>query len=450
MDFIRQIGQLLTRPIHSGYGGRGGGFFAGFGRNYEYAREAGPLWESCIPLMCLKWEQRNSIEAEIAVEKRDEAGDWQMNAGAPLLDLLYNPNPHFDAHQLLDALRFDYHIDGNAYLWKQRSGSGRVVGLWWIPKNQPGVSIAPRWEESGNSFIDCYEYNVNGQVYAIPTSDIIHFKNGINPRDGGRTGLSPFSAVLREVCTDNEAAVIASALCRNMGIPGVIISPKNETVEMSDTQRARFLEMWEDKFGGRNRGKPFVQGIPIEVTMPGFDLQQMAWEKLRKIPEERISGAFGIPAVVLGLGAGLEQSNAKASHTDAREQAYESCILPTLFSIARTLTRGLVDELGDIKNNRIWFDLSNVRVLQQDENLKARRMALLFGADIIKRSMALEALGYKPTPADDVYKSQLRKATGDGDAASDTQPTNQAEPARDVSTQDEPDDKNEGTENDAE
>jgi hypothetical protein len=28
---------------------------------------------------------------------------------------------------------------------------------------------------------------------------------------------------VREVCTDNEAATIAAALCRNMGIPGVDI-----------------------------------------------------------------------------------------------------------------------------------------------------------------------------------------------------------------------------------
>ncbi len=383
-----------------------------FRGGFDYKNEAGNLWESSIPLACLKWEQRATTEIEIVAQRRDESGDWANDATHPVYSLISNPNKFFDTHQLLNALRMDFHLDGNAYLWKNRSGSGAPVELWWIPH----WMIDPRWEEGGADFITCYEYRVNGKHYAIPVEDIIHFRNGVDPASSGRKGLSDFAASLREVCSDNEASVFGAALLRNMGVPGVIISPKtvagNGTTPLTKTQRQDFKDQWQENFTGERRGEPFVQSIPVDITMPGFSPKDMLMDKIRQIPEERITAAFGIPAVVLGLGAGLSTSSAKASHADARAQAYESCVIPTLYSLARALTRQLMADFGDIAQERIWFDLTDVRALKDDQEALFLRLSKAYDSGWLKRSEVREAAGYRSGPEDEIYAEPKRLPIG--------------------------------------
>lgn len=409
LTFLQQIGKILTRPIFEGTGGRGGSaWLFGPQSNYDYQREAGSLWLSSIPATCLAWERRACVEAEIAIQRRNKNGDWANATRHPALPLLANPNAFFDTHQLMDAVRFCYHVNGNAYLYKSRSASGRVVELWWMPH----WTVFPRWEENGTAFISAYEYRVNGHVYALPPEDVIHFRNGIDPAYHGRRGLSTFAAVLREVCTDNEASVIAAALCKNMGIPGVIVSPKQATDKLTKAQRDDFKTMWDESFRGSNAGAPFVQSIPVEITSPGFDLQQLAFEKLKSIPEQRISAAFGLPAVVLGLGTGLVNSNTRAGQADAREQAWESCIIPTLTILARTLTRSLVSEFSDITDTRAWWDLSNVRCLQADEKALYDRLKVATGKPWMTTNEARVAAGLKPLPGGDDLNVRDKKPQG--------------------------------------
>jgi HK97 family phage portal protein len=406
MKFLQQIGRLLKQPVHSGFGGRGGwGWLSGFpsGGAFDYKREAGPLWESSIPLMCLKWEQRATVEAELCIQRRDENNNWKVETDHPVLDLISNPNDFFDMHQLLDAVRFDYHLSGNAYLYKARSGSGKVVQLWWLPS----WMVEPRWEEDGTSFIDCYEYMVNGVNYAIPVADIIHFKNGIDPRSHGRKGLSDFAATLREVCTDNEAAIFTASLLRNMGIPGVIISPKgtaSEVKPLQKHQRMEIKEIWQ-RFTGEGRGEPWVQSIPVEVNMPGFSPQQLLIDKVRQIPEQRLCGSFGIPASVLQLGTGLENSNTRAGKGDDREQAYESCVIPTLMVLARTLTRALMSEFDSIKAVRFWFDLSNIKCLMEDTNELLKTLVTACGGPFLTPNEARTKANYKELPGGDELRT---------------------------------------------
>jgi HK97 family phage portal protein len=410
-NFLTQIGQLMKRPVFSGYGGRAGwGSRGGLPRNgFNYKQEAGPLYESSIPFMCLAWEKRNTVEAELVVQKRDENGAWKNVPAHPLYDLLSEPNPYWDMHELLDCVRFDYHLSGNAYLWKRRSGSGKVVELYWLPS----WCTEPRWDESGLSQIDCFEYQVNGVSWAIPVKDVIHFKGVLpDPRSYGRKGLGAFSAVLREVCTDNEAAMFTASMLRNMGVPGVIISPKGtdgNPGEMTDDQRITFKKLWRENFTGENRGEPFVQSIPVDINMPGFSPSQMMVDKIRDIPETRIAGAFGIPLSVLQLSQGLENSNTNANKSDDREQAIESCVVPTLLGLARALSRGLIREIEDPREYRLWFDLSGMRCMQDNENELTKTLVAASGGPILTPNEARARIGKAPQPGGDV----IRGAKGD-------------------------------------
>jgi hypothetical protein len=131
----------------------------------------------------------------------------------------------------------------------------------------------------------------------------------------------------------------------------------------------------------------------------------------RKITEERISALLGVPAIVAGLGAGLDRSTF-ANMAEAREAAYEGNIIPTQAMLADELDIQLLPDFGDGLTERCDWDYSKVRVLQEDENKKATKWAVLYNAGIVKRKDVLADLGlpYDDTE-DDVYKGQSAQPT---------------------------------------
>jgi hypothetical protein len=106
---------------------------------------------------------------------------------------------------------------------------------------------------------------------------------------------------------------------------------------------------------------------PTDVKVLGFNPQQMDTKTARRVPEERVSAIFGIPAVVVGLGAGLDRSTF-ANFAEAREAAYESNVIPSQRLLAAELRTQLLPDFGDVTKLHIGFDLRKVRVLQADEN----------------------------------------------------------------------------------
>ena len=53
MNCLQRVGKAMNRPGFSDFGGRGNSFTFFCGEGYDYARKAGPVWKSTIPLTCL-------------------------------------------------------------------------------------------------------------------------------------------------------------------------------------------------------------------------------------------------------------------------------------------------------------------------------------------------------------------------------------------------------------
>jgi phage portal protein BeeE len=248
---------------------------------------------------------------------------------------------------------------------------------------------------------------VDGKDYFLPLQDVIHFRAGIPHPQNPRKGLSPLAAVLREVCADNEAATFSAALLRNMGIPGVIISPSKEEVHFSPEQHEKLLALWSSKFKGDRRGEPLVAPIPLQITSPGFSPEQLVLDSVRRIPEERITAALGISSIVVGLGAGLDRST-YSNYKEAREAAYESNIIPTQRMLANQLTRYLLPEFGMNSGERLYFDVSEVKGLREDQDALHRRVVQGYQGGVITRAEARSALGWPVGEGDAVYVSDLQ------------------------------------------
>lgn len=385
------------------------------GSSYDYRREAGNLWDNSIVLACLKWMGRTFPEALPCIQQKDAKGQWEIVQGHPFPTLLEYANPLYGSSVLWQATLICLAIDGNSYWHKLRSGAGKLVGFQHISF----FRIRPFIKSDGTL---CYRYfNSRGAIEEFPAESIIHFRDGKHP-ENDLIGLSSLGAVLREVCTDNEAGTFMAAILRKMGIPGAVICPKGgPEVGLTDEQVKDFKRSWRENFTGENRGDVFVQGIPVDVQNPGFSPEQLVLDKVRDIPEERITSALGIPAVVVGLGTGLEQSNNRASSEEADSWAWRNCLIPTQRILAGQLTRDLREVehlLGPTE--RFWFDLGDVGSLQQDEDKLHGRARENYQKGLMTRNEARSMIGLPPVEGEpDSGQSALPDGLDDEDEPDD-------------------------------
>jgi HK97 family phage portal protein len=366
--------------------------------SYDYEAQVNG-WQSAIIMACVGWAQRTFPEAPLMVEKMADGGEWEM-VPHQMLDLLEEPNPYYDGLLLQMGLIADWMIDGNGYYRKVRSNAGRVVELWWTPS----YMIEPQWPYDNSTFISHYRYYPGGAPVDLKPDDVVHFRNGVDSRNT-RKGLSPLKSLFREVFSDDEAANMTAALLKNLGVPGIMFSPET-SVNPEDAEAIK--EKIKEKTTGDKRGEPFVFHSKANLTQFGFSPQQLDLKVLRRIPEERVTAVLGIPAIVAGLGAGLDRAT-YANYSEAREAAYESYIIPTQRLIASVLKRQLLRDFeDDITQYRVGYDLSDIRILQEDENKLVERTNAMVNGGYLKLIDAQRMTG---APVDDSQDFYLRKFT---------------------------------------
>lgn len=363
---------------------------------YRWAGRQAFKWDvdyhrSSVVMAPLQWMMRTFPEAPLCIDKLIN-GTWEQQDEHDLQALLERPNPYYSGDLLWRATVAEIALTGNAYWIKIQDSALRVGELWWVPSSL----IEPRWAPEGNTFIDYYEYSPGGEKIKLRNDQVVHYRWDIDP-ENQRKGLSPLASVLREVFADDEAGRFAAALLKNMGVPGLIVSPDGDYAIGDDDMRAAKQAITE-QFAGDNAGQPFIAGAPTKVEQFGFNPQQMDMRTLRKVPEERVSGVLGVAAIVCGLGAGLDRSTF-ANFKEAREASYEGAIIPLQRLLAAEVRHQLLPDFEpDLKQVRCRFDLDEVRALQEDQNSITTRLVQELQAGAITLDDYLRETGRESLP----------------------------------------------------
>lgn len=373
-------------------------------------RRVGDGSTNSIVVATIGWLQRNFPQAPLRVSQRAADGvTWtpieagEQGAGR-MLTVLEDPNPYYDWATLTKASIASVILDGNYYWMIVRNGIGAPIQYWWIPN----ALIEPARREGSNEFLTHYVYTPGGSSAPIDLlpEDVIHHRDGIDPENPLK-GLSRVKAVLQEVLTDEEAAAYTSTLLGNMGVPGIVVSPSDSSPMMNASEED--LRSTKAKFEaattGGNRGRVVVMNGATDLKTFGFNPQQMSLRDLRQVPEERITAAIGIPAIVAGMGAGLARSTF-SNFGEARETAVEEALIPLWGDVARTIKKQVLPDFvgaAQARKLRVDFDLSEVRVLRDDQDAVVDRMTKLVGAGIATRAQAKEKAGLPVDAGDDVY-----------------------------------------------
>jgi len=334
-------------------------------------------------LACLNVLGTAFSEPPLKVYLKTQEGDEYINKH-PAAILLENPNPNMTASLLNNYIVTSVAVSGDAFLLKLRNESGAVIQL--IPLLPEMVEVKGNTEQ----LITKYEYKQKGNTMTILPEDMIHLRERIDPRNH-RRGLSPLRSVMVEVLGDAAASQMGAALVKNTGVPSVVISPKND-LSMTSDEAENIAEVFGRRFGGENRGRPLViSGGEVDIKTLSFSPKDLEIGKLRYINEERISAVLGVPAILAGLGAGLERatySNAK----ELREFFTEQKLIPMWNHFANEFTKQLL--LQDFEDNSDYcfkYDLSNVRALSQDEDATMQRVVTGFNAGFVTVNEARQA-----------------------------------------------------------
>lgn len=341
-----------------------------------------------IVMSCINWAMRNVGQAPITVQQETERG-WETTNFHPAIQVLRQPQGQVCSRdrslmtggQLLSSLVFSRLIDGNAYLQKLRDDRGQVIGLDWLPHG----SVIPVAKKYRNDIVDFYEIRTGRGIVRVEREDVIHDRDGVDP-DRPILGISRLTAVARQVATDNAIAAYCQSVLKSPA-PSLMISAKSDGVRIGAKDAELLAQKIQEKTSGGRAGGVIVPTFPAEISKVGYSPDQMAVETLSRLPEERITAVFGIPAMVLGLGAGMQRSTFN-NMREAREAATEEFLVPLWQDIAATLTDQLLVEFGDVDRMRISFDLSSVRALQEDQEKLHLRIREDFKAGLIDRDEA--------------------------------------------------------------
>src|SRR5262245_12259439 len=362
----------------------------------DYQAAVGDGRSSAVVMAVVNWLARTFPEAPIRVQRRGPDDLLQTVPDHPLTTLVNTPNKAYSGVLLWSATIADWMLAGNAYWAIVRDGTGRAMELWWLPASQ----VEPRWPDDGSAYVSHYDYTpAGGAPIRIDPKDLVHFRYGLDPLNP-RKGCSPLQSLLREVYTDIEAAAYTSAILTNLGVPGAVVSFAEGT-RMTRDEANQVKQDYEQRFGAGNRGRVLVLATPAKIDRLSFNPTELDLKNLRRLPEERVTAIFGVPAVVVGLGAGLDRSTFN-NYAEAREAAYESNVIPTQRLFAAELQAQLLPVVGDPATEVVDFDLSDVRVLQPDQDALVRRLDAAVQGGWMTVNEAREEIGRDPLPDGDV------------------------------------------------
>jgi len=360
---------------------------------------------------CLSAISTAYSEAPPKVYLETQPGEREEQPAHPLKQLLDFPNPHVSREHLWAYIQHCKHVSGNAYLRKIRSSprGGNVLELWPVSPTriQP---VTTKEDAAKGVFISYYAYTFDPMQppEQVPIEDIVHFRLGLDDKDN-RIGASPLARLVREVAGDEEAHKWQESMLANGGTVGMLIQVPEDssiTVDQAEDMKMRF----EDRFGAANRGRTGVLMGGASATPYGFSPEQMDMKALHRIPEERIAAVMRVPAIIAGLGAGLDRST-YANFREAREMFAEMTLMPLYSFDAATLNMQLTPEFSSDRRLKIAFDVTDLRAFQEDETDKYKRLDLAVKTGWIRPNEARADVGLEPDMDDEAFASARTAVT---------------------------------------
>lgn len=367
---------------------------------------------------CATLLARTFPEPELWPWRVTAEGEYERLPKHELRMKLQRPNGDMGEAELFAFCVVYAAIGGNVYLWKQRNNARQVIAWWPFHDGDmqpiPGITteeglvayyVLDNGDGSHGSLLpDGQQRHDNLMGWAIPKTDIIHWKWMIDPEQPWR-GIGALEAAINDSQVANEIRSYIYSLLKNDAKPPIVINLA-EGEEYDEDKAERLRAQWLQRYGGNNRGTPAFLEFGMNVKELGFNLQQLEIDSLRDGPDAAICMGFGIHPSVVGALIGLKHST-YSNFEEARRALTEQTLIPLWRAFASEFEQSMRDERGYGPALRIRFDIDKVRALVENQTA-VRTFALeAWNGGLLTRAAALQLLGMKSGPTDEVYKVGL-------------------------------------------
>lgn len=305
---------------------------------------------------------------------------------SPLADLFAMPSPYYTMLDLEGWVAGQQLLGGDGYLVKLRDGggtietntTGRVVYLHPVSN----AMMRPARDDKSPLLYTHYEIDqpieADKPTLRIPIENVIHFRRGINPRNPAR-GVGVVEQIAREIGTDAEATICTEAVMRNLGFPGLMLSPKDATRQTGiDVDKVKAYVVASTT--GTRRGEPLIFNQPTDLQQVAVNTQGLNLKHIWDHVESRIAAVTGIPAVLAGLAVGL--SDANYATVDAMLEYLTKTVLMSAWRIdGERWTHSLRADFALGADDWLGYDWLGLAALSEDENARWTRVTALWSAN---------------------------------------------------------------------
>lgn len=246
------------------------------------------------------------------------------------------------------------------------------------------LSDAP-WNPTRNPDTDFYPY------------EVIHLK-GRQERRQPWMGHCPLERARKMINYDDELVSFSLTKLRKKGDSSGIISPKEDD-EMGPDELNAAKSSVRSQSTGENRGDYIVlpKSVELQKGNPSLPQEYKVTDQLGA-PEGRVLGVFGVPRILTYI----SMDGATFSNVDgARLDFIEKTIKPLWRRIQKQLTEQLWREFS--LDGKLMFDLSDIKILQEDLNKKHERIRQDVAAGLVGFVEGREMMNLNEPDADEKF-----------------------------------------------
>ncbi len=337
------------------------------------------------------------------IKERIAAMDWQVRVRrgvradevayaakrvAALRRMLEEPNSVDSFRTLMEQAIEDALTGGFGAIEMEPTGDADRPAMLW-PVDGASIRINARWD--GSEEMPRYMQALPGQLEssAVELRDDQLMYIRMNPRSFTPFGLGPLEVAFETVNQFLSAHRFAGKLAANS-----VAQYALWLNEATPTQHDRLIRWWQDEIEGTGRvpllsteQKPevlrFAQGTDADL--------RLAWQEFLI---RMVANAFGLPPLLLGLEADVNQSTA----SEMTDEAFRGAISPLAMLLAGHITRDLFGKCIGWREFEFVFNDLNAR--DEETELAVQVQLLQAGVLTVNEVRAMRGLGPLEEKAD--------------------------------------------------
>jgi HK97 family phage portal protein len=233
-------------------------------------------------------------------------GDIKEIVTHPALDLLYKVNPFQTKTEFLEITMINLKTTGDAFWFKVRNNSGKVVELWNLRPDFMEIVKDP------TNFIKEYKFTTGeGNIETFAPEDIVHIRYP-DPMSM-YFGLSPIKPAQIRVQTEDFASRYQRDFFLNSSRPDAVLKNKGESALRKET-RENIRRDWNIRHQGvGNSSKIAILDENLDYQQISLTQKEMDYIESMKFTRDDILVAFKVPKPIVAITDDVNRANAETA-----------------------------------------------------------------------------------------------------------------------------------------